>query len=153
MNYLQSSLNFSSFIRSEIGKFGVGQAAVDMAFQTSLKFPEMFILDRIYGEEPLYIYTIDLSGVLTQSEATSDVVQKDYQLERDELRDRLISYNMSEADIKVMFDSIEANGRRISISDFIKSIKHAGVSSENMVIFMKNFSIDDLMITRILSSV
>ena len=39
MNYLQSSLNFSSFIRREIGKFGVGQAAVDMAFQTSLQVP------------------------------------------------------------------------------------------------------------------
>lgn len=153
MNYLQSSLNFSSFIRSEISKFGVGQAAVDMAFQTSIKFPEMFILDKIYGEEPLYIYTIDLSGVLTKSELTSDVMQKEYQLERDELKDKLISYNMSEVDIKTLFDSIEANGRRIFIADFIKSIKHAGVSSENLVIFMKNFSIDDIMITRILSSV
>ncbi len=62
MNYLQGSLNFSDFIRAEISKFGVGQAAVDMAFQTSLRFPEIFVLDKIYGEEPLYVYTIDLSG-------------------------------------------------------------------------------------------
>ena len=60
----------------------MGQAAVDMAFQTSIRFPEVFVLDRIYGEEPLYVYTIDLSDVLTQSEIAADVLQKEYEFER-----------------------------------------------------------------------
>jgi DNA helicase HerA-like ATPase len=36
VDYIQGSLNFSQFIRSEISKLGVGEAAVDMSFQTSL---------------------------------------------------------------------------------------------------------------------
>ena len=74
MNYIQGSLNFSDFIRDEISKFGVGQAAVEMAFQTALRFPETFLLERIHGEEPLYVYTIDLSDILTQSEIAANVL-------------------------------------------------------------------------------
>ncbi len=69
MNYLQGSLNFSDFIKGEIGKFGVGQAAVKMEFTTTLNFPETFVLERIIGEEPLYVYTIDMSDVLTAERA------------------------------------------------------------------------------------
>ncbi len=39
LNYLQGSLNFSNFIRTEISNFGVGQAAVEMAFQTAHQVP------------------------------------------------------------------------------------------------------------------
>ena len=47
LDYLQGSLNFSDFMRKEISKFGVGQAAVDMSFQTSVQFPEVFVIDKI----------------------------------------------------------------------------------------------------------
>ena len=113
MNYLQSSLNFSSFIRGEIGKFGVGQAAVDMAFQTSLRFPEIFILDKIYGEEPLYVYSIDVSKLLTSSEMGTDVIQKEYQLEKEELKNKLIEYNITLEDIDRIFAAVEQNSRKI----------------------------------------
>ena len=73
MNYLQGSLKFSDFIKSEISKFGVGQAAVEMAFQTALNFPETFVLEKIQGEGPLYVYTLDLLDVLTQSEISAGV--------------------------------------------------------------------------------
>ena len=41
------SLNFSDYIKTEITRFGVGQAAVSMAFQTAIRFPEIFVLERI----------------------------------------------------------------------------------------------------------
>ncbi len=120
MNYMQGSLNFSDFIKTEIGKFGVGQAAVDMAFQTAIRFPEMFVLDRIYGEEPLYVYTIDLSDVLTQSEISANVLQKDYQFEKEELRNKLIEYNVGSDSINEIFSTMDANNRSIKIAGFHK---------------------------------
>lgn len=151
MNYLQSSLNFSDFIRGEIAKFGVGQCAVDMAFQTSLRFPEIFVLDRIYGEEPLYVYTVDMSDVLTQSEIGSEVVQKEYQLEKDELRGKLIEYNIRNDDVDGLFKRIEDQGRRIGMGALVKAMKEGGASVESIVIFLKGLSMEDQMISRIIA--
>jgi DNA helicase HerA-like ATPase len=151
MNYLQSSLNFSSFIRGEISKFGVGQTAVDMAFQTSQRFPEIFVLEKIYGEEPLYVYTIDVSEILTPGELGSEVVQKEYQLEREELRNNLTEYNISSEDIERIFGTIEQQGRRIKMAELIKMLKESGISVSNIVLFLKNLSIEDEKITRIIS--
>ncbi len=119
MNYLQGSLNFSDFIRNEISKFGVGQAAVDMAFQTAIRFPEIFMLDRIYGEEPLYVYTVDLSDVLTQTEIAADILQKEYQFEGEELKTKLIEYNVGTENITEIFTAMDANRRTIKLLDLI----------------------------------
>ena len=53
LDYIQGSLGFSDYMRDEIAKFGVGQCAVNMAFQTTTEFPETFLLEKIHGEEPL----------------------------------------------------------------------------------------------------
>ncbi|MEM2138147.1 MAG: ATP-binding protein, partial [Candidatus Anstonellaceae archaeon] len=50
LDYLQSTLNFSDYMRDEISKLGVGQAAVNMAFQTTADFSETFMLGKIDGE-------------------------------------------------------------------------------------------------------
>jgi DNA helicase HerA-like ATPase len=150
MNYLQSSLNFSSFIRGEIGKFGVGQVAVDMAFQTNLRFPEIFVLDRIYGEEPLYVYTVDLTGILTQSELSSDLIDKEYQMEKEELRNKFVEYNLTFEEIESIFADIEQNGRKITIESLVHLLKEGGISAGNIVLFLKNMGMEDQIITRIM---
>ncbi len=152
MSYLQSSLNFSSFIRSEIGRFGVGQAAVDMAFQTSLRFPEIFILEKIYGEEPLYVYTIDVSSILTQSELGSEVIDKEYQMEKEELRNKLIEYNLTVEEIERIFADIEKNNRRIKIDTLVHQLREGGISVGNVVLFLKNMGMEDQVITRVMGS-
>ncbi|MDE1871082.1 MAG: ATP-binding protein [Candidatus Micrarchaeota archaeon] len=153
MNYIQGSLNFSDFIRLEIGKFGVGQAAVDMAFQSAIRFPSVFILDKIYGEEPLYVYTLDLSDVLTQSEMSANVLQKDYQFERDELRNRLIEYNVGLEIINQIFSTMDMHDRTMKLLDFLRILKKSGgISISNTVIFLKSLGIDDQLITRIIAS-
>jgi hypothetical protein len=149
MNYLQSSLNYSSFIRSEISKFGVGQAAVDMAFQTSLRFPEIFVLDRIYGEEPLYVYSIDVTSILTTSEMGTDVIQKQYELEKEELRNKLIEYNITLQDIEKIFKEVEDNHRTIKIDVLVRLLKEGGISVGNTVLFLKNMGMEDQIIARI----
>jgi type IV secretory pathway VirB4 component len=152
LNYMQGSLNFSKFIRSEITKFGVGQAAVEMAFQTALKFPDTFILERIQGEEPLYVYILDISDVLTQSELSSGVIQRDYQFERDELKNKFIEYNISGESIDKIFAAMDVEGRSMKMLDFVSELEHAGVTVNNIVTFLKSISIEDVLITRMISS-
>jgi len=151
MNYLQGSLNFSDFIRSEISKFGVGQAAVEMAFQTAIKFPETFVLERIHGEEPLYVYTIDLSGILTQSELTAGVVQRDFQFEKEELKSRFIELNVPSEGIDELFRVMDAQTRMIKMADFVSQLKGFGVPNSGIASFLKSLSLDDVLITRIIS--
>jgi DNA helicase HerA-like ATPase len=152
LNYLQGSLNFSNYIKTEISKFGVGQAAVDMAFQTAIRFPEMFVLEKIYGEEPLYVYTIDLSDVLTQSEISANVIQKDYEFEKEELRTKLIEYNVGSQNITEIFEKMDMQNRSIKLLDFIRALKRSGITVPNTVTFLKSLSIDDQLITRIIAS-
>jgi DNA helicase HerA-like ATPase len=153
MNYLQGSLNFSEFIKSEISKFGVGQAAVDMAFQTALRFPEIFVLDRVRGEEPLYVYTIDLSDVLTQSELSASVIQRDYQFEGDELKNKFIEYNVSAEAIDLILKTMDSQNKSIKMQEFVRMLKANGVTTNDVVAFLKGLSIDDMLITRIISAV
>ncbi|MGC8648789.1 MAG: ATP-binding protein [Candidatus Micrarchaeia archaeon] len=151
LNYLQGSLNFSDFIRSEISGFGVGQAAVEMSFQSALQFPGTFVLDRIYGEEPLYIYIIDFVNVLTQSELAAGVIARDYQFEKDELKARLIEYNMSLEAIDILFNKMENNKRSIDILTFVVDISTGGVLTKDIVEFLKSMGLDDIIISRIIS--
>ncbi len=151
MNYLQGSLNFSDFMRGEIGRFGVGQAAVEMAFQTAIRFPETFLLERIHGEEPLHVYTVDISDILTQSELAAGIIQKDYQFEQDELNTKLIELNISSDNIIALFKNVDANGRMIKIIDFIQELKTSGAQNMPIITFLKSLSLDDTIITRIMA--
>ncbi|HUC38684.1 MAG TPA: ATP-binding protein [Candidatus Acidoferrum sp.] len=151
MDYLQGSLKFSNFIREDIGRFGVGQAAVKMEFTTALNFPETFILDQINGEEPLYVYKLDMSDVLTQTEIASKLVQKDYELEREELRNKLIEHGLGGEIAKEVFLAFDANQRSMRMLNFIRLLKSEGITNTEIVPFLKSLRIDEALITRILS--
>ncbi len=151
MNYLQGSLNFSNFIRSEIGRFGVGQAAVKMDFTTALNFPETFIIGKINGEEPLYIYKVDLSDVLTSSELSAKLVQSEYQLEKEELRNKLIECNIRGDTVHDIFSAFDAGKEQMKMLDFVRMLKTDGVPNTSIVAFLKTLSIDDVIISRIIS--
>ena len=153
INYIQGSLNFSDFIRNEITKFGVGQAAVEMAFQTSLHFPETFILEKIFGEEPLYVYTIDLSNVLTSAELSANLIPKEYQFETGEFKNILIEYKLSAQDIDAVVSEFEGKNRVLTILDMIILFRQFGINGSEQLRFLKSLGIDDALITRILGKV
>ncbi|MCL4379172.1 ATP-binding protein [Candidatus Marsarchaeota archaeon] len=151
MNYLQGSMGFSDFIRGEIGRFGVGEAAVKMDFTSAINFPQTFIIGKVSGEEPLYVYKLDLSDVLTQAELSAKLVQPEYQLEKEELRDKLIEYNMGGDILKEIFAAFDSNKEQLKSLDFIRLLKSSGVQGNDIVSFLKSLSIDDVIIIRIMS--
>jgi hypothetical protein len=151
MNYIQGSLNFSNFIRKEISEFGVGQVAVVMAFQTAIKFPETFLIEKVKGEEPLYVYTIDMTDILTGSEISSGVAQKDYQFEKEELKNMILEYDIGGLNIDALFAMLDERKRSIPMHQLIEFVRQQGGANENIVEFLKSLGIQDQLITRIMS--
>ena len=151
LNFLQGSLNFSSFMRGEISKFGVGQAAVHMLFTSATRFPEMFVLERVHGEEPLYSYTIDFSDILTQSELSSGVVERSYEFESDALKSKFIEYGMNSDVINTLMNKMGAQNHSIKVLDLVQDMRMNDVTSQHILLFLKSLSLEDTIITRILS--
>jgi len=149
MDYLQKSLNFSSFIRGEIGKFGVGQAAVDMSFQTSVKFPETFLLERIIGEVPLDVYTLLIKDILTNDELKNPNISSEYYFEKISLKGRLIDVNVPNEVIDKLFEILDSQDKTIDSKSFAKLLLSYGVEKENIISFFRYLGVEDAFITRI----
>jgi len=149
MDYLQDSLNFSSFIRGEIGKFGVGQAAINMSFQTSVKFPETFLLERIMGEVPLDVYTLIIKDILTNDELKNPNISSEYYFEKLSLKGRLIDVNVPNEAIDKLFEILDSQDRTIDSRSFAKLLLSYGVDKESIISFFRYLGVEDVFITRI----
>ncbi len=151
MNYLQGSLNFSNFIRTEIGKFGVGQAAFDMSFHSAVQFPDVFLLERIVGEEPLDVYTISIAEILTPGELDDQSIQKEYYLERIDLNSKLIESGINPEVIAAIFKELDKKERIADIRDLVRIMIGRGINRDVIVGFLRGIKIVDALITRIFS--
>ncbi len=151
MNYLQGSLNFSNFIRGEIGKFGVGQAAFDMSFHSAVQFPDVFLLDRIVGEEPLDVYTISIAEILTPSELDDQSIQKEYYLEKIDLNSKLIEAGIGPEIIAAIFRELDKKERIADRRDMVRIMMARGINRDVIVGFLRSIKVVDTLITRIFS--
>ncbi|MEM3791317.1 MAG: ATP-binding protein [Candidatus Micrarchaeaceae archaeon] len=153
LQYLQGSLNFSNFVRSEITKFGVGQAAVDISFQTSVLFPNVFILQRIIGEVPLDTYTISFAEILTPEELSNPEIEKEIQLQKVDLNSKLLESGVGSDVINQLIDHLELFGRMADVKDVSKFLVSKGVPREYIASFFRNLGLNDIMITKIFEGV
>ncbi len=148
LDYLQGSLNFSDFMRKEISKFGVGQAAVDMSFQTSVQFPEVFVIDKIIGEVPLDVYTITMSDVLSQLELSDPNVQREYYMERIDLNSKLIEANVNSEVINSIFKELDQRNRMMDIRSLVQTMSNNKVNKEEIITLLRSMGLSDSAITK-----
>ncbi|MEM0086895.1 MAG: ATP-binding protein [Candidatus Micrarchaeaceae archaeon] len=148
LDYMQGSLNFSDFIRQEMGKFGVGEAAIDMSFQTSVQFPETFLINRIVGEVPLDVYTITIADILNQAELADQNVQKEYYFEKVDIRDKFINNNISADVSENILKDLDNKGRFVDIRAFVQSLMQMGVSKQSAISILRSLGVEDIFITR-----
>ncbi len=149
MNYLQGSLNFSGFIRREITRFGVGQAAVDMSFNTSVQFPNTFIIDRIIGEVPLNSYTITIAEVLNPDELAARETQKEYSFEKMDLTSKFVESGLSSQVIQDIFKDMDDKNRMVDVRWLVQTISGRNVGREIIISFLRSMGVSDSIITRI----
>ncbi len=148
LDYIQGSLNFSQFIRSEITKFGVGQAAIDMAFQTSSQFPSTFVINRIVGEVPLDVYTITLADLLTENEIKDQALTKEYSFEKPFLMSKFVDNNINTDTIDVILAQLDARNRLVDLREFVRILIASKLSKDSVVAFLRSSGISDSLISR-----
>lgn len=153
MQYLQGSLNFSDFIKNEISKLGVGQAAVDMSFNTSVKFPNVFMLERIVGELPLDRFTITILEILTPEEQADPKIKRDYIFDKITLNSKLVENGLNSEAILGIFKKIGDQNRLIGIKNLVEVMEKENVGRDNIVSFLRNIGLPDSIITRLFTYV
>ena len=153
LDYIQGSLNFSDYMRAEISKFGVGQCAVNMAFQTSTKFPETFILEKIHGEEPLEEYFLDVQSVLTQAQLADEVNPQNYAFEKNELKNKLTEFGMDDIRASELINMFNRNNKRMDIIAFVEFLENNDLARANITSFLKGVGMEDSMIIDILNRI
>lgn len=150
MDYLQSSLNFSNYMRNEISRFGVGQCAVNMAFQTATPFSETFLLDKVDGEEPLVEYFFDLASVYGADAGVGDLA-KTFSFERTELKRRLRAFGLEDANVEDIAGLFDKRNRHMDVINFVILLEKYGIARNNLTGFLKDVGIDDPTIINIFS--
>ena len=89
--------------------------------------------------------------MLTKAELSANVVQKNYQFEKDELRNKLIDYNVSSDNIDSIIGKFDAQQRMMKVSELMSALEDAGMPTSEMVMFLKSMGIEDMMISRIMT--
>ncbi len=146
LDYLQSSLAFSNYIRERIVGFGVGQAAVNMAFQTPEKFPQTFIVARIEGEEPSKDVFIDFKKVASKEVKN---MGSTVPFKTDELKAKLRAFGLTETKVEMITKAFERNNRHLDAVNFVVMLERMGVERKQISEFFKEMGIDDATIINI----
>ncbi len=149
LDYLQGSLGFTAFMRDEISKFGVGQAAIDLSFQTSIRFPSVFVIERIIGETPLNVYNVTLGDILQEGEFGDTNLQKDYYLKKMDITSRLVRANASTEVINNVILDMEANNRTTDVKGFVAILAKNNINRDAIVGFLRELGIPDNIISRV----
>ncbi|MCX6778477.1 MAG: ATP-binding protein, partial [Candidatus Micrarchaeota archaeon] len=150
LDYLQATLNFSNFMRQEISKFGVGQCAVNMAFQSTVQFSETFLLEMIDGEEPLLEYFLDLKSLYEDGRGD---MAKSYSFEKNELKRRLRSFGIDETHIEEVANMFEKSNKHLDVLNFVIALEKYGLARSNIASFLKDIGVDDSTLINIFSKV
>lgn len=151
LDYLQTTLNFSNYMRGEIGKLGVGQAAVNMAFQTTAQFSETFLIDKIEGEEPLEEYFLNLENVMSEEEKRLGTMARTVSFEKDELRKKLRAFGLDEVHVEEISDLFRKKNKHIDVISFVILMERYGIARVNITSFLKDIGIEDSTIINIFS--
>jgi len=146
LDYLQTTLNFSNYMRNEIRKLGVGQAAVNIAFQTSVKFSDTFILEKVIGEEPIIEYFVDLGEF-------GDNMAKSVSFEKEELKKQLRGYALNEMSIEEICNEFAKNNKHLDIVAFVLLLEKYGIARKNITNLLKNLGVEDSVIVDVFGRV
>lgn len=153
LDYLQSSLNFSNYMRGEISRFGVGQCAINLALTSPTPYPSTFLIDKIVGEEPSKELFIDLDEVLTLKQKRGGTMAKSVSFVKEELRKKLRQFGVSEEKIEEVTKLFEKSNRHLSVIGFVMLLERYGMTRSVIGEFLKDAGIDDITIINIFGKV
>ena len=124
----------------------MGQAAINMALQTSTPYPETFLLQRIEGEEPVVEYFLDVEPKLI---GEGEIVGKTLSFEREELRKKLRLFGLNDEKVEEITSTFDKMNRHMDVVDFVIMLERAGVERSDITGFLKDLGVEDSVIINI----
>ncbi|MEM3422239.1 MAG: ATP-binding protein [Candidatus Bilamarchaeaceae archaeon] len=153
LDYMQGSLNFSNYMREEIGRLSVGECAVNMALTTSIPYPSTFLMNKVEGEEPSKEFFIDLTDVLTKKQKGDVSVARSISFLKDEFRRKLRQYGLTDDKVEEFTRLFERSSRRMDVINFVMTLERYGVPRRSVSDFLKEIGVDDATIINIFAKV
>jgi len=150
LDYLQGTLNFSDYMRGEVSRLGVGQCAVNMAFQTTTAFSETFLIDKIEGEEPLQEFFLDMEKAYPEGMEV-EVMAKTVSFERSDFRNKMRACGLDDAHIEEIMVLFNKKRRHMDVISFVILLERYGMARKRITSFIKDVGIDDSTVINIFS--
>lgn len=139
-DYVRSSIGYSDFIDNEIGKFGVGDAALNMIFAERQAKIATFLLNKIDGEEPLFLFKIKGGGM-------------DVEIEREQLLKMLYELGLNESQIAMLKTEFERNDGTLDGERLVSMFDKFGYSKSTILSFLRQLGIPEKNLINIFSLV
>jgi hypothetical protein len=139
-DYVRSSIGYSQFIDGEIGKFGVGDAAVNMIFAKRQTKVNTFLMDKIDGEEPLFLMKITGDGM-------------DIEVEREQLVKMLYELGLTEDQLSLIKMEFEKSDGLMDSEKFVATLEKFGYSKSAIISFLRQLGMDERNLIRTFSLV
>ena len=123
-NYVRASLAYSDFYEEESHSLSVGQALVHLEFSSPSSCPHAFILRKVDGEELLVAQHIRGGGM-------------DLEFERGELSSRLLSFGLTDPQVREVLSEFERHSFSLGASEFAALLERFGHSRASAISLLR----------------
>jgi len=137
-DYIKNSLNYSPYIDEAISNFGVGDAAVNMIFSARSEKAHTFLLDKIDGEEPLFVYTLQV-GKMT------------IEVEREQFSRMLYELGLTDEQINLIKVEFERGDGVLEASALVSLLEKFGYSHTSIMTFLRQLGVEEKFIVEVFS--
>ncbi|MBS3068503.1 ATP-binding protein [Candidatus Micrarchaeota archaeon] len=139
-DYVKNSIGYSEFIDNEISKFGVGDAAVNMIFAERQAKITTFLMNKIDGEEPLFLMHIKGGDM-------------EVEIEKEQLMRMLYEIGLNESQISIVKMEFEKNDGFTDAEQLVAMLEKFGYSKSSIISFLRQLGIDEKNLIKIFSLV
>lgn len=137
-DFVRESIGYSDFIDQEVAKFGVGDAAVNMIFAERQDKVTTFLMEKIDGEDPLFIYKISGGGM-------------DIEIEREQFIKMLYELGLTEGQLGIIKKEFEKKDGVLDGEIFVELLERFGYSRSSIISFLRQLGFEEKNIVRIFS--
>jgi len=143
--YVQDSVGYSSFISSAISRFGVGDCAINMIFSEKQAKSTTFLLNKIEGEEPLFLYHLKIekyNGGFMEIE-----------IDKDQFVHMLFEQGLDDGQVSLVKSEFEKSDGIINGEKLVFLFEKFGFSKSSIISFLRQLGVSEKNIIHIFSLV
>lgn len=139
-DYVRNSIGYSEFMDNEIARFGVGDAAINMIFAERQGQATTFLLNRIDGEEPLFLFRIKGGDM-------------EIEIEREQLVKMLYELGLTESQVNIVKLEFEKSDGLVGAEDLVTLLEKFGYSKPNILSFLRQLGVNEKNLIHVFSLV